>query len=324
MRFDPLGAQAACQGVEVLAFDQERPVFRVPSLPLLAVGVAFGDLLGRHLREAQYVALGESDHRLAVRVLLAPPPIPLLELVGLAAPRVVIPVARRSRPYRRPGIHDQAQAVKHLTHTLLPVLDAHTASQLAALPIPVLGARHRGQLSHHVGISLELRKIIQLGKRQLGERIRLGTHIGGDTRNPQTATHKRLATPRLRSQLTHVRTKVKQTLIPVSLLQRRQIGTLAILHQHQLTLGFHVQLTHNTRHGLQTSQLARRQTTMTNHHTKHALAVLLMVGSYHKRLLQALLPDAVGEFGDIAHVFAGVVRVRDEALYVDIDDADSH
>ena len=63
---------------------------------------------------------------------------------------------------------------------------------------------------------------------------------------------------------------------------------------------------------------------MTNHHTKHALAVLLMVGGYHKRLLQALLLDAVGEFGDIAHVFAGVVRVRDEALYVDIDDVDSH
>ena len=63
---------------------------------------------------------------------------------------------------------------------------------------------------------------------------------------------------------------------------------------------------------------------MTDHHTKQALAVLLMVGGYHKRLLQALLLDAVGEFGDIAHVFAGVVRVRDETLYVDIDDVDSH
>ena len=171
---------------------------------------------------------------------------------------------------------------------------------------------------------LELRQLIQLGEGQLGEPLRPGTHLGRDARDPQPATHERLRTARLRRKLTHTGTQVKQTLIPVSLLQRRQIGTLAVLHQHQLTLGLRIQLTHNTRHPFNASQLARRQTTMTNHHTKHALAVLLMVGGYHKRLLQALLLDAVGEFGDIAHVFAGVVRVRDEALYVDIDDVDSH
>ena len=62
---------------------------------------------------------------------------------------------------------------------------------------------------------------------------------------------------------------------------------------------------------------------MTDHHTKQALAVLLGVGCDHERLLQALFLDAVGEFGDIAHVPAGIVRVRDEVLYVDVDDADS-
>ena len=50
----------------------------------------------------------------------------------------------------------------------------------------------------------------------------------------------------------------------------------------------------------------------------------LLMATQILSLLQALLLDAVGEFGDIAHVFAGVVRVRDEALYVDIDDVDSH
>ena len=169
---------------------------------------------------------------------------------------------------------------------------------------------------------LELRQLIQLGEGQLGEPLRPGTHLGRDARDPQTATHERLATPRLRSQLTHVRTKVKQTLIPVGLLQRRQIAALAVLHQHQLTLGLRIQLTHNTRHPLNASQLARRQTTMTNHHTKQALAVLLMVGGYHKRLLQSLFADAVGQFGDVAHVPAGVVRVGDEVGYVDVDDVD--
>ena len=63
---------------------------------------------------------------------------------------------------------------------------------------------------------------------------------------------------------------------------------------------------------------------MTNHHTKQALAVFLVVGGDHERLLQPLFLDAVGQLGDVAHVFAGVVRVRDEVLYVDIDDVDSH
>lgn len=247
---------------------------------------------------------------------------PFLELVGLAAPHVVEPVALRRRPRRSRDIHSQAQSFKHCSHALLPRLDANPRPQLATLPIPVLGARHRSQLSHHVGISLELRKITQLGKRQLSERLRPGTHIGGNTRDPQPATHKRLATTRLRRKLTHTGTQVKQTLIPVSLLQRRQIGTLAVLHQHQLTLGFHVQLTHNTRHGLQTGQLARRQTTMTNHHTKQALAVFLVVGGDHERLLQPLFLDAVGEFGDVAHVPAGIVRVGDEMVYGYFDDVD--
>ena len=247
---------------------------------------------------------------------------PFLELVGLAAPHVVEPVALRRRPRRSRDIHSQTQSFKRCSHALLPRLDTNLRPQLATLPIPVLGARHRSQLSHHVGISLELRKIIQLGKRQLSERLRPGTHISGNARDPQTATHKRLATTRLRRQLTHTDTQVQQSLIPVSLLQRRQIGTLAILHQHQLTLRASVHLAHNTRHPLNASQLARRQTTMTDHHTKQALAVLLVVGCDHERLLQALLLDAVGEFGDIAHVPAGIVRVGDEMVYGYFDDVD--
>lgn len=321
---DPVRAQRVRQPVEFLAGGQRLLECRLLPFPPLALGVTFGDLLRRQLREAQYGAVAEPDYRLSVRVLLAPLPIPLLELVGLAAPRVVIPVALRRRPRRSRDIHSQAQSFKRCSHALLPRLDANPRPQLATLPIPVLGARHRSQLSHHVGISLELRKIIQLGKRQLGERIRPGTHLGGNARDPQPATHERLATPRLRRQLTHTGTKVQQSLIPVSLLQRRQIGTLAILHQHQLTLGFHVHFAHNARHPLNASQLAGRQTTMTDHHTKHALAVFLVVGGDHERLLQPLFLDAVGQLGDVAHVFAGVVRVRDEVLYVDIDDVDSH
>ncbi|GDZ31102.1 hypothetical protein MCC01978_16540 [Bifidobacteriaceae bacterium MCC01978] len=61
---------------------------------------------------------------------------------------------------------------------------------------------------------------------------------------------------------------------------------------------------------------------MTDHHTKQALAVLLVVGCDHERLLQALLLDAVGEFGDIAHVPAGIVRVGDEMVYGYFDDVD--
>lgn len=242
---DPVRAQRVRQPVEFLAGGQRLLECRLLPFPPLALGVTFGDLLRRQLREAQYGAVAEPDYRLSVRVLLAPLPIPLLELVGLAAPRVVIPVALRRRPRRSRDIHSQAQSFKRCSHALLPRLDANPRPQLATLPIPVLGARHRSQLSHHVGISLELRKIIQLGKRQLGERIRPGTHLGGNARDPQPATHERLATPRLRRQLTHTGTKVQQSLIPVSLLQRRQIGTLAILHQHQLTLGFHVHFAHN-------------------------------------------------------------------------------
>ena len=178
---------------------------------------------------------------------------------------------------------------------------------------------------HHVGMILELRPTHPTGRGTTGRTSPSTAErtSARDARDPQPATHERLASdPSSTASSPTFGTQVEQTLIPVGLLQRRQIAALAVLHQHQLTLGLRIQLTHNARHPFDAGQLARRQTTMTNHHTKQALAVLLMVGCDHERLLQSLFADAVGQFGDVAHVPAGVVRVGDEVGYVDVDDVD--
>ena len=289
-------------------------------------GIAFGDLRGAHARERIHRGVGDAHHG-PVRRMLHPPLLPPVgQILGPAMERIAEPASIRYRPHGTGFrlFHRHLQLEEHGTHCHTPRLVLQPVTQLIGLPRPIVRPGLRSQLPHHVGMLLELRQLIQLGQRQLREPLRPGTHLGRDARDPQPATHERLTAPRLRRQLTHVRTQVEQTLIPVSLLQRRQIGTLAILHQHQLTLRASVHLAHNTRHPLNASQLARRQTTMTNHHTKQALAVFLVVGGDHERLLQPLFLDAVGQLGDVAHVLAGIVRVEDEVLYVDIDDVDSH